>query len=113
MSALTKIRNLGPKTAQALQRAGIHSAEELREIGVDAAYTRAVAAGMPAHFVGYYALVMGLQGRPWNDLTPAEKIALRPRFDALCAQARNAPCPEGALPGDLDAFLDRIGLPAR
>jgi hypothetical protein len=43
-------------------------------------------AGLPAHFIGYYVLVMALQDRPWNDCKGDEKKALRVRFDALKAQ---------------------------
>jgi DNA transformation protein and related proteins len=67
-SPISSIPNLGPATEAAFAKAGIHSAEELRALGPDAAY-RAPAgqAGTAPHFIGYYVLVMGLQGRPWND----------------------------------------------
>jgi DNA transformation protein len=73
---------------QALARAGIHTATELREIGADAAYARMLRTGLRPHFIGYYVLVMSLQGRPWNDCKGAEKDALRVRFDALVADTR-------------------------
>ncbi|MFT6674406.1 MAG: hypothetical protein ACJAVM_000577 [Sulfitobacter sp.] len=38
---------------------------------------------MRPHFIGYYVLVMALQGRPWNDCKGPEKHALRLRFDAI------------------------------
>ena len=103
---VTSIPNLGPATAEGFARAGVVSAEELRALGADAAYERWLAAGEPAHFIGYYALVMGLQGRPWNDCKGAEKDALKLRFDALKAGAtRN-------LTG-IEAMLDEIGVRAR
>ena len=82
---VSSIPNLGPATEAAFARAGITSAEQLREMGADEAYRRWLMAGHPPHFIGYYALVMGLQGRPWNDCQGAEKTALRKRFDALKA----------------------------
>jgi len=82
---VSSIRNLGPATESAFARAGIHSAE---------------------HFIGYYAIVMGLQGRPWNDCHGAEKAALRKRFDALKASVR--PSRSTAL----EAALDAIGVVA-
>ncbi len=85
---ISSIRNLGPATEAAFARAGIASAEALRAMGADAAYLRWLKAGLPPHFIGYYALVMGLQGRPWNDCRGAEKTALRARFDALKAEAQ-------------------------
>lgn len=71
----------------ACARAGITTAEELRALGTDAAYRRLLETGHRPHFIGYYVLEMGLQGRPWNDCTGAEKDALRQRFDALKATA--------------------------
>jgi DNA transformation protein and related proteins len=66
-------------------KAGIHSAEEIRELGADQAYLKLLEAGTQPHFIGYYVLHMGLQGRPWNDCKGDEKKALRVRFDALKA----------------------------
>ncbi len=84
-SPVSSIPNLGPATAEAFAKAGIHSAEQLREMGADEGYRRWLAAGLAPHFIGYYALVMGLQGRPWNDCQGDEKKALRTRFDAIKA----------------------------
>ena len=61
-------------------------AEALREMGPDAAYRAWLLAGLPAHFIGYYVLVMALQDRPWNDCKGDEKKALRVRFEALKAE---------------------------
>lgn len=101
---VSSIRNLGPAVEAACHDAGIHSADALRALGPDAAYARLIAAGMRPHFIGYYSLMMGLQGRPWNDCRGAEKIALRSRFDAIKARAR----PDGA--SQIDKALDDIGV---
>ena len=102
---ISTIRNLGPATQEAFARAGISSAESLRALGADAAYARLLGAGERPHFIGYYVLVMALQGRPWNDCKGAEKDALRARFDALkAAHARN-----GGIAG-IEAILDEIGV---
>ncbi len=109
-SPLTDIPNIGPATAAGFEQAGITDAETLRAMGADAAYGAFLRAGGTAHFIGYYALVMGLQGRPWNDCRGAEKLALRQRFDALRAQARA----EGVDPARaIEAVLDQIGLGLR
>jgi hypothetical protein len=84
---ISSIRNLGPAYETACAKAGIHSAEALRELGADAAYARLLEHGTKPHFIGYYVLVMGLQGRPWNDCKGEEKKALRIRFDALKARS--------------------------
>ena len=87
MAPVSSIRNLGPAFESACHKAGITSAEALRDLGADAAYTRLLQNGTRPHFIGYYVLVMGLQGRPWNDCKGEEKKALRVRFDAIKAEA--------------------------
>ena len=104
---VTAIRNIGPASVAAFARAGITTAEQLRALGADAAYRRLLATGSRPHFIGYYVLVMGLQGRPWNDCKGDEKRALRARFDALVAAT-----PETGR-GRLEAILNVIGVVER
>ena len=104
---ITSIRNLGPAAQDAFAKAGIHSAEELRALGADAAYLRLLQSGAAPHFIGYYVLVMGLQGRPWNDCKGDEKAALRVQFDALKAQT------SANTRSELEAALDFFGVRAR
>lgn len=80
---VSSIPNLGPASEAAFARAGIHSADEIRALGADESYRRLLLSGSQPHFIGYYVLVMGLQGRPWNDCKGDEKKALRVRFDAI------------------------------
>jgi hypothetical protein len=108
---VSSIPNLGPATEAAFARAGVHSAEELRALGPDAAYLALLKSGTQPHFIGYYVLVMGLQGRPWNDCKGDEKKALRVRFDALKDMAASAPL--AGLPGALARELDLLGVVAR
>lgn len=103
------IRNLGPASDEFYARAGITTAEALRELGPDEAYYRALKAGGRPHFIGYYVLVMGLQGRPWNDCQGKEKEALKTRFEAI--KARLTPA-DKALTG-IEAALDEIGVVKR
>ena len=107
MTAVSSIPNLGPASEEAFARAGITTAEQIRDMGADEAYRRLLASGTRPHFIGYYVLVMGLQGRPWNDCQGEEKKALRAKFDAIKASTATAPRSE------LDAFMDEIGLIAR
>ena len=81
------IRNLGPAMDAACAKAGIDDAETLRALGPDETYRRLLRTGTRPHFIGYYVLVMGLQGRPWNDCKGEEKKALRARFDAIKADS--------------------------
>ncbi len=106
---VTAIRNLGPAYQKAFAGIGITTAEEVIALGADAAYGRLLAAGHRPHFIGYYVLVMGLQGRPWNDPSPEEKHALRQRFDALKATAATAG-DSGATRARLEAVLNQIGV---
>ncbi len=101
---VSSIRNLGPAFDAACTAAGIASAEELRELGADAAYARLLRNGHKPHFIGYYVLVMALQGRPWNDCKGEEKRALRARFDAIKAQGRDPALSE------FERMMDRIGI---
>ena len=101
---VSSIRNLGPAYETACARADIYSAQDLRALGADAAYARLLKTGLKPHFIGYYVLVMALQGRPWNDCKGREKAALRLRFDALKAGFYD----KGR--SELEAALDRIGV---
>ncbi|MES2143273.1 MAG: TfoX/Sxy family protein [Pseudomonadota bacterium] len=80
---VSSIPNLGPASEAAFARAGITTAQQVRDLGADEAYRRLLLSGSQPHFIGYYVLVMGLQGRPWNDCKGEEKNALRLRFDAI------------------------------
>lgn len=108
MTDLTTIKGIGPALAEGLIRAGIPDAETLRALGADAAYSAQLRAGTRPHFIGYYALVMALQGRLWNDCKGAEKEALRDRFDALKSGAGLPETEKGHL--RLEAALSEIGL---
>jgi len=100
---VSSIRNLGPASEDMFARAGIPDAETLIELGADKAYAKLIAAGTRPHFIGYYALVMGLQGRPWNDCQGDEKTKLRAKFDALKTNSRNAS-------SEIEKILDQIGV---
>ncbi|SFS09129.1 TfoX/Sxy family protein [Yoonia litorea] len=104
MTALTSIKNIGPAFESSLKSVGITSAEQLREMGADAAYTRLLQGGSKPHFIGYYVLHMALQGRPWNDCKGEEKKALRKQFDKIKSQSFDAERSE------LERILDQIGV---
>lgn len=106
-SPVSSIPNLGPASEASFARAGIGSAEEIREMGADEAYRRLLDSGARPHFIGYYVLVMGLQGRPWNDCKGEEKKALRKRFDALCSGFNQS---DAKLRADLEQTLSFLGV---
>jgi DNA transformation protein len=104
---VTAIPNLGPASATAFARIGLTTAEAVRALGADECYRRLLKDGNRPHFIGYYVLVMGLQGRPWNDCKGAEKAALRVRFDKLVAETRAENF------GELESVLNVIGTGRR
>ena len=104
MSDLTTIRNIGPAFEEALIRAGIRTADELRALGADDAYAKLLETGSKPHFIGYYVLHMALQWRPWNDCKGDERKALRKSFDAIKATSFDHDRTE------LEAFLDKTGV---
>ncbi|MEO1557486.1 MAG: TfoX/Sxy family DNA transformation protein [Pseudomonadota bacterium] len=104
---VSSIRNLGPAMDAACADAGIADAETLRALGADVAYAKLLRSGMRPHFIGYYVLVMGLQGRPWNDCKGDEKKALRARFDAIKARSFDSDL------SDFERTLNEIGVVAK
>ena len=103
-SSVTSSRNIGPAMEDAFRRAGIETAEDLRDLGADKAYARLIETGTRPHFIGYYAMVMGLQGRPWNDCQGKEKDDLRKRFDALVKASKPS------FDSHLERALDEVGV---
>ncbi|SDW93880.1 TfoX/Sxy family DNA transformation protein [Litoreibacter albidus] len=104
---VSSIRHLGPAYEASLAAVGITSAQALRAIGPDAAYAKLLANGQRPHFIAYYALVMALQGRPWNDCKGAEKDKLRVTFDLLKKRNENTDA------HFWEATLDAIGTGKR
>lgn len=109
MSRVSTIRNIGPKVEQMFARAGIHTAEEIFDLGAEASYRRLLKAGVRPHFIGFYCIYLGLQNRPWNDLPPDEKAALRATFDALVADVRG----ESGSRSAIEAELNILGVGTR
>lgn len=108
--ALSSIRNIGPAMEAAFKNAGIENADALRDLGADEGYRRLLASGHRPHFIAYYVIVMGLQGRPWNDCQGQEKKDLRKRFDAI--KASIVPNQNG-YDAEMERALDRLGVVKR
>lgn len=104
MSRVSTIRNLGPKVEQMFARAGVHTAEEIFELGAEEAYRRLLKAGVRPHFIGFYCIYLGLQNRPWNDLSPDEKLGLRRTFDSLVEGARTEFGDRSAIEAELNVL---------
>ena len=108
--ALSSIRNIGPAMEAAFKNAGIENADALRDLGADEGYRRLLSSGHQPHFIAYYVIVMGLQGRPWNDCQRQEKKDLRKRFDAI--KASIVPNQNG-YDAEMERTLDRLGVVER
>lgn len=100
----SSIRNLGPASDTFFARAGITTAQQLRDLGPDEAYSQALQAGGRPHFIGYYVLVMALQGRPWNDCKGKEKDDLKLRFEAIKKRWKLQSDPVLEIEKELDAL---------
>ncbi|MEO0484355.1 MAG: TfoX/Sxy family protein [Pseudomonadota bacterium] len=107
MASIDSLRNLGPASVEQFAQAGITTAEEIIEMGADAAYERLLRAGTRPHFISYYVLHMAVQGRPWNDCKGPEKDALRAAFDAMKALVK--PTDDSAV----EKILNEIGTGTR
>ena len=110
---VSSIRNLGPVSSRQFAKAGITSADEIRSLGADRAYQRLLATGVRPHFIGYYALVLGLQERHWTDCPPDEKAMLRKRFEAVVKlpETPDSDSDSNALArARLGAALDELGF---
>ena len=103
---VSAIRNIGPRSVESFARAGLHSADEVRALGAEETYRRLILAGTRPHFIGFYTLWLGLQGRLWTDIAPDEKAELRVVFDRLVAGTRRE---EGRCT-EIEAALDMLGV---
>ncbi|MDG1084469.1 MAG: TfoX/Sxy family DNA transformation protein [Planktotalea sp.] len=104
---VSSIPNLGPASDISFARAGLTSAQQVHDLGAEACYAKLIRARTKPHFIDFYALAMGLQGRPWNDCQGAEKAALRVTFDILKDSTKSTK-EKGR--SDLEAALDAIGV---
>lgn len=102
----SSLRNLGPATDRIYENAGITTVQQIHDLGADETYFRLLKSGSRPHFIAYYALVMGLQGRPWQDCRGAEKDQLRMKFDALKARLSRTDKSRT----QMDAALDMLGV---
>ena len=91
---ISSIRNLGPAYEESYAKIGISSVEKLRQLGADETYRRLLQAGTKPHFIGYYVLVMALQGWPWSDCKGYEKK----NFGLSLISSKQTPLMRGTMP---------------
>jgi len=77
--------NLGPKSIQMLQSAGIHSLEQLQRLGSVAAYVRVKKVWPAASLNLLWALEGALTGLRWQDVARDHRTSLLMALDAVKA----------------------------
>jgi DNA transformation protein len=80
---LADLLNLGEKSAQMLHAAGIHTVEELNDLGAVEAYLRIKQQGIAVSFNMLYAIEGALTNTHWNKLDHATREALILQVDAI------------------------------
>ena len=99
----SSVPNLGPAMDRYLSEIGVETAEELRSLGAVEAYARLrLVLPRGLSIMALYAMHAGLEGRPWTDLTDAERAALR---QAVGERLRAGRGRSGARPGEV--VIDR------
>jgi DNA transformation protein len=74
---VSRIRNLGPKSALMLAEAGVRTVGELRELGAVKAYCRVKELRKRGASVNLlWSLAAGLDGRSWQEVSAEEKASL-------------------------------------
>lgn len=74
---VTEIHNLGPASRAWLEAIDVHTAGDVRHLGVPLVMHILRERGFGANMNLAYALHAGLQGRHWQDLSPDERESLR------------------------------------
>ena len=83
MSDISKLRNLGPKSAENFAELGIHSRDDLAEWGPVKVWHALKTAGKPVTRVMVYAIQGALLDTHWNDLPPGLKDELNRQCDVM------------------------------
>lgn len=69
-------KSLGPKSQEMLARAGIHTMDQLRELGSPEAYVRAKHANSGVSLNLLWALESALTGEPWQQVAKLHRDRL-------------------------------------
>lgn len=81
-SELAKLKNLGEVSARALNRVGIHTEAELREVGAVNAYRLMVLHGHDVSLNYLWAIEGALRGLNWLDIPEADRVRLKEELEA-------------------------------
>jgi DNA transformation protein len=75
-SELLRLKNLGVASVNILRAVGVHSYEDLRQLGAVEVYRRIKKRGINVSRVMLYALEGALLNVHWNELDPEQKARL-------------------------------------
>ena len=85
---LRQLKNLGPKSAQALERVGVHTVEQLQQADAFELYVRLRATWPATSLNMLYALIGAQEGRPWQEIQRERRTELLLRLDDMGHAAR-------------------------
>jgi DNA transformation protein len=73
---ISTLPNFGPKSQQMLAQAGIHSLEQLRELGAVRAYVQVKRAGACSSLNLLWAMEGALSRRHWQEVAKHDRLSL-------------------------------------
>jgi DNA transformation protein len=73
---LGEMPSLGPKSQVMLERAGIHTADQLRQLGAIPAFVAVRRSGVQASLNLLWALESALSGKPWQQVARDDRTSL-------------------------------------
>ncbi|MFH2135476.1 MAG: TfoX/Sxy family protein [Pseudomonadota bacterium] len=76
MKQISDLPNFGPKSQQMLAQAGIHTIEQLQELGSVRAYVQVKRSGNNASLNLLWAMEGALTGRHWQDVARNDRLSL-------------------------------------
>ena len=81
MEDLTTLPNIGPVLAERLYKAGIHSRDDLVELGSVETLLRIRLTDISACYNTLYALEGAIRGVRWHAIPPADRQAIKVELD--------------------------------
>lgn len=84
--SLTTLPGLGPRSVQLLQQAGIHSLDDLRQLGSVAAYVRVKRSQSAASLNLLWALEAALTGQHWQAVAREHRTSLLLALEAVAPE---------------------------
>ncbi len=77
MNDLKEIKNFGPYMVKVMNLIGINSREDLLASDYKKIKKELIKVGVNPHLNIFYSIEMGLQDKPWNEITSEEKNEIK------------------------------------